>query len=234
MVLGNEMCDQTPHPSQCNTLGMEEANGNGTTRRYKRRWNGAGERPRGSKWYVIHVKSGVYQEYVKVGIKSHNIMIIGDQKQRQRIFHFQIRHVCGARHDDQEHGGDGEQAGGGTEIGLGQCITASKGIKTRCTSTLRASVFRKCNIYGTVDFIFGNAAAVFQNCSILAPLTSMALVCYDGGDRNVPWSFDRTQRMAGFEYNKPDIEEARQFTLHNFIDAASWLPSAKVPFTTHL
>ena len=76
-------------------------------------------------------------------------------------------------------------------------------IKTRCTSTLRASVFRKCNIYGTVDFIFGNAAAVFQNCSILAPLTSMALVCYDGGDRNVPWSFDRTQRMAGFEYNKP-------------------------------
>lgn len=26
----------------------------------------------------------------------------------------------GARHDDQEHGGDGEQAGGGTEIGLGQ------------------------------------------------------------------------------------------------------------------
>lgn len=85
----------------------------------------------------------------------------------------------------------------------GQCITASKGIKTRCTSTLRASVFRKCNIYGTVDFIFGNAAAVFQNCSILAPLTSMALVCYDGGDRNVPWSFDRTQRMAGFEYNKP-------------------------------
>lgn len=31
-----------------------------------------------------------------------------------------------------------------------------------------------------------------------------------------------------------DIEEARQFTLHNFIDAASWLPSAKVPFTTHL
>ncbi|KAL0746143.1 hypothetical protein Bca101_028145 [Brassica carinata] len=50
--------------------------------------------------------------------------------------------------------------------------------------------FRECNIYDTVDFIFGNAAAVFQNCSILTLLTSMGLICYDGGDRNVPWSFD--------------------------------------------
>lgn len=28
--------------------------------------------------------------------------------------------------------------------------------------------FRECDIYGTVDFIFGNAAVVFQNCSIYA------------------------------------------------------------------
>lgn len=28
--------------------------------------------------------------------------------------------------------------------------------------------YRECDIYGTVDFIFGNAAAVFQNCNILA------------------------------------------------------------------
>ena len=28
--------------------------------------------------------------------------------------------------------------------------------------------YRECNIYGTVDFIFGNAAVVFQNCSIYA------------------------------------------------------------------
>lgn len=28
--------------------------------------------------------------------------------------------------------------------------------------------YRECDIYGTVDFIFGNAAAVFQNCNIYA------------------------------------------------------------------
>ncbi|XP_028778198.1 pectinesterase 2-like isoform X2 [Neltuma alba] len=28
--------------------------------------------------------------------------------------------------------------------------------------------YRECNIYGTVDFIFGNAAVVFQNCNIFA------------------------------------------------------------------
>ncbi|CAD5326675.1 unnamed protein product [Arabidopsis thaliana] len=40
--------------------------------------NGAGERPKGSPRYVIHVKQGVYEEYVNVGIKSNNIMITGD------------------------------------------------------------------------------------------------------------------------------------------------------------
>lgn len=29
------------------------------------------------------------------------------------------------------------------------------------------------------------------------PGPSMGLLCYDGGDRDVPWSFDRTQRMDG-------------------------------------
>lgn len=171
--------------------------------------------------------------------------------------------------------------------------------------------FRECNIYGTVDFIFGNAAALFQNCSILArtppnrvntitaqnrgnpnqttgiviqnsviraapgahlgggvrtylgrPWGSYALTVvigtflgpliepkgwmewgnqtalstlYYGEYRNSGPGSGTTNRVnwAGFHVIS-DIEEARQFTLHNFIDAASWFPSAKVPFSTHL
>lgn len=42
-----------------------------------------------------------------------------------------------------------------------------RAIKTRYTHSLR-QFYRECDIYGTVDFIFGNAAAIFQNCSLFA------------------------------------------------------------------
>jgi pectinesterase len=38
---------------------------------------------------------------------------------------------------------------------------------TLCASNLN-QFYRECTITGTVDFIFGNATAVFQDCSILA------------------------------------------------------------------
>ncbi|GLJ52722.1 hypothetical protein SUGI_1122540 [Cryptomeria japonica] len=38
---------------------------------------------------------------------------------------------------------------------------------TLCTHSLR-QFYRECDIYGTVDYIFGNSAVVFQNCTLLA------------------------------------------------------------------
>lgn len=170
--------------------------------------------------------------------------------------------------------------------------------------------FRQCDIYGTVDFIFGNAAAVFQNCRIFArrprngvntitaqsrvnPNQTTGIVIQNsvvlgapgarlGGVKTYlgrPWrAYARTVVMgtqlgpliepkgwvewdnvtalttlyygeyrnsgpgsgtenrvdwAGFHVIS-DIQEARRFTLPKFIDAASWLPPTKVPFSINL
>lgn len=48
--------------------------------------------------------------------------------------------------------------------------------------------FRECDVYGTVDFIFGNAAVVFQNCSLWArkpmPLQKNTITAQNRKDPN--------------------------------------------------
>ena len=44
--------------------------------------------------------------------------------------------------------------------------------------------YRECDIYGTVDFIFGNAAVVLQNCNIYA--------CYPPNETNTLTAQGRT------------------------------------------
>ncbi|KAL8551049.1 hypothetical protein ACS0TY_000215 [Phlomoides rotata] len=50
--------------------------------------------------------------------------------------------------------------------------------------------YRECNIYGTVDFIFGAAAAVFQNCNIYADKPRLITVtAQNKGDGPAPSGF---------------------------------------------
>lgn len=55
-------------------------------------------------------------------------------------------------------------------------ITSDQSVLYRCSisgyqDTLYAAAlrqfYRECDIYGTIDFIFGNAAAVFQSCNLI-------------------------------------------------------------------
>ncbi|KAJ0603317.1 putative pectinesterase [Helianthus annuus] len=142
----------------------------------------------GSGRYVIYVKAGTYKENIQIGAKSKNIMLLGDGIGKTIITGSKSVGGGATTFNSATVGilGDGF-------IGRGITFRNTAGPQNHQAVALRSgsdlSVFyqcsfegyqdtlyvhsdrqfyRECNIYGTVDFIFGNAAVVFQNCNIYA------------------------------------------------------------------
>lgn len=138
--------------------------------------------------YLIYATGGVYRENVEVPKSKTNIMLIGDGIDATVItgnrsvvdgsttFNSATFAVVGggflARDITIENtaGAVKHQA---VALRVGSDLSAFyrcsfKGYQdTLYTHSLR-QFYRDCDIYGTVDFIFGNAAVVFQNCNLLA------------------------------------------------------------------
>ncbi|CAA0409105.1 unnamed protein product [Arabidopsis thaliana] len=127
----------------------------------------AGRRKVTSGRFVIYVKRGIYQENINVRLNNDDIMLVGDGMRSTIIT-----------------GGRSVQGGYTTynsaTAGIEGLHFIAKGITFRNTAgpAKGQAFYRECYIYGTVDFIFGNAAAVFQNCLILPrrPLKGQANV----------------------------------------------------------
>ncbi|KAK7284397.1 hypothetical protein RJT34_19142 [Clitoria ternatea] len=141
-------------------------------------------------FFVIHMVSGVYEEYVSIPKNKQYLMMIGDGINQTIIT------------------GNNSVAGGSTTfnsatfavVGNGfvavnmtfrntagainhQAVALRSGADlsafyncsfegyqdTLYTHSLR-QFYRNCDIYGTVDFIFGNAAVVLQDCNIFPRL----------------------------------------------------------------
>ncbi|GJU64561.1 pectinesterase 2-like protein [Tanacetum coccineum] len=148
----------------------------------------------GSGRYVIHVKAGVYKENIEIGTKLKNIMLLGDGIGKTIITGSKsvgggsttFKSATLVELYDNAVVGDGF-------IGQGITVRNTAGPQNHQAVALRSgsdlSVFyqcsfegyqdtlyvhsnrqfyRECDIYGTVDFIFGNAAVVIQNCNIYA------------------------------------------------------------------
>ncbi|XP_009339900.2 probable pectinesterase/pectinesterase inhibitor 35 [Pyrus x bretschneideri] len=137
---------------------------------------------------VIHVKAGTYHEYIKIPTKQKNVMligdglgatiIVGDRNSEDGWTTFQSATVAAM--------GDGfiarditfeNNAGPSKHQAVALRVGADKSVIFRCSivgyqDTLytlsKRQFYRDTQIYGTVDFIFGNSAAVFQNCNIYA------------------------------------------------------------------
>ncbi|CAI9771848.1 unnamed protein product [Fraxinus pennsylvanica] len=139
------------------------------------------------KRFVIYVKRGVYFENVRVEKKKWNVMIIGDGKDATIVsgslnfvdgtptFQSATFAVFGQGFIARDMGFR-NTAGAAKHQAVALMSTADLSVFFRCSmdafqDTLypnsNRQFYRECNIYGTVDFIFGNAAVVIQNCNIL-------------------------------------------------------------------
>ncbi|KAE8725857.1 putative pectinesterase/pectinesterase inhibitor 26 [Hibiscus syriacus] len=127
--------------------------------------------------FVIYVKEGKYVESLILDKHMWNVMIYGDGKTKTLI--------SGSLHSLEAVAGKGFIAKGIRFINSAGALKhqavalrsgSDRSVFYRCAfdayqDTLyvhsNRQFYRECDIMGTIDFIFGNAAVVFQSCNIL-------------------------------------------------------------------
>uniref|UniRef100_A0A0D9VEY4 Pectinesterase n=1 Tax=Leersia perrieri TaxID=77586 RepID=A0A0D9VEY4_9ORYZ len=135
---------------------------------------------------VIHVKAGRYEENVKVGRKKMNLVFVGDGKGvtvvsagrsvADNFTTFRTATFAASGSGFMMRDMTVENwAGPWKHQAVALRVSADRAAVYRCNvigyqDTLYAhsnrQFYRDCDVYGTVDFVFGNAAAVLQRCNL--------------------------------------------------------------------
>ncbi|CAA7016477.1 unnamed protein product [Microthlaspi erraticum] len=158
----------------------------------------AGRRKVTSGRFVIYIKRGIYQENINVRLNNDNIMLVGDGMRSTIITGGRSVKGGYTTFNSATAGIEGlhfiakgltfrNTAGPAKGQAVALRSSSDLSIFYKCSiegyqDTLlvhsQRQFYRDCYIYGTVDFIFGNAAVVFQNCLILPrrPLKGQANV----------------------------------------------------------
>ncbi|GLT51944.1 hypothetical protein SLA2020_253150 [Shorea laevis] len=155
---------------------------------------------------IIYVKAGVYNENVEVERNANNIMMVGDGMDRTIVTGNQNVPGGSTTYSSATFGvsGDGfwardmtfeNTAGPEKRQAVALRVNSDRSIFYRCSfrgyqdtlfvHSLR-QFYRDCQIYGTIDFIFGDAPAVFQNCDIFVrkPMSLQANIITAQGREN--------------------------------------------------
>ncbi|KAM6598460.1 hypothetical protein CsatA_018069 [Cannabis sativa] len=181
--------------------------GSGHYRTVQGALNAAARRRVGTR-FVIHVKTGIYRENIEVGISNNNIMLMGDGLRKTIITSSRSVNAGYTTYSSATAGIDGLrfiargitfQNTAGPQKGQAVALRSASDLSVfyRCSfmgyqDTLmvhsQRQFYKECYIYGTIDFIFGNAAVVFQNCIIYVrrPLKGQVNVITAQG-RNDPY-----------------------------------------------
>ncbi|KAL6226347.1 hypothetical protein ACLB2K_000309 [Fragaria x ananassa] len=141
-----------------------------------------------SKRINIKVMAGVYNEYIIIGKEKSNLTIIGEGIDKTVISGSRSNATGFRTHDSatvevQGYGFTAKYltientAGPQGEQAVSLLSESDHSVYFRCKFTgyqdtvyakKGVQFFRECEIYGTVDFIFGNAQVVFQRCNVYA------------------------------------------------------------------
>ncbi|KAH7545786.1 hypothetical protein FEM48_Zijuj01G0130700 [Ziziphus jujuba var. spinosa] len=222
--------------------------------------------------YIIYVKKGIYKENVEIGKNKKNLMLVGDGM-TSTIITGSLNYIDGTttfKSATVAAVGDGfiaqdigfqNTAGPRKHQAVALRVGADRSVINRCfiaayQDTLYAhsnrQFYKESYITGTVDFIFGNAAVVFQSCKLAArrPMSGQKnMVTAQGRTdkfQNTGTSIQRCEIIASSDLKpvkasfptylgRPWKEYSRtvvmQSTIGNHIDPAGWSVWNDSPYT---